>query len=248
MDRRGATPAEWFAAAGGLALMAGLAVAGIGAIDRARSGASIDAIGAAEFGWGVIALYVVVVLDVIVAWALWRVFRAERPGGAALAAAFRIAYAAAFAGAIAFLADAHRIAAGLDGTVALGTDGRDAAVLARLGAFDSAWSGALVVFAAHLVVIAWLLVRHGGVFSIIVGVLVLVAGAGYAADSVLRIVAPERTFGIAQFTFIGEIVLIAWLVVGGIRAIRAHRPTRTPPVEPSGEAARVAGAAMREEA
>jgi Domain of unknown function (DUF4386) len=223
MEQRGATPAEWFAAAGGLVLMAGLAFAGVGAIDRAQSGASIDAIGAAEFGWGVIALYVVVLLDVIVAWALWRVFRADRPGGAALAAAFRVAYAAAFAGAIAFLADAHRIAALSDGAGALEEEARDATVLLRLGEFDTAWSGALLVFAAHLVVIAWLLVRRGDVFSIIVGVLVFVAGAGYALDSVMRIVAPESATGIAQFTFIGEIVLIAWLVVGGIRAVRAAR-------------------------
>jgi len=225
MERRGATPVEWFAAAGGLVLMAGLAVAGTGAINRARSDASIDAIGAAAFGWGVVTLYVVVLLDVIVAWALWRVFRADRPGGAALAAAFRLAYAAAFAAAIAFLADAHRIAAGAgaDGPSALDGEARDATVFMRLGEFDTAWSGALLVFAAHLVVIGWLLVRRGGVFAIIVGVLVFVAGAGYAVDSVVRIVAPESDTGVAQFTFIGELVLIAWLVVGGIGSIRAAR-------------------------
>ncbi|KRE21494.1 DUF4386 family protein [Agromyces sp. Soil535] len=226
MERRGATPVEWFAAAGGLVLMAGLAVAGTGAIGRARSDASIDAIGAAAFGWGVVALYVVVLLDIIVAWALWRVFRADRPGGAALAAAFRLAYAAAFAAAIAFLADAHRIAAGLDGTGAFDAEARDATVFMRLGEFDTAWSGALLVFAAHLVVIGWLLVRRGGVFAIIVGVLVFVAGAGYAVDSVVRIVTPESDTGVAQFTFIGELVLIAWPVVGGIGSIRAvRRPT-----------------------
>jgi Domain of unknown function (DUF4386) len=237
MERRGATPAEWFAAAAGLLLMAGLAVAGTGAIGQERSDASIDAIGAAAFGWGVVALYVVVLLDIIVAWALWRVFRADRPGGAALAAAFRVAYAAAFAAAIAFLADAHRIAAGADeaGAGAVGAEGREGTVLLRLGEFDTAWNGALLVFAAHLVVIAWLLMRRADVFSIIVGLLVLLAGVGYAVDSVLRIVVPESDIGIAQFTFVGEIVLIAWLIVGGVRAIRADRAARRPAAqEPAG--------------
>jgi len=64
--------------------------------------------------------------------------------------------------------------------------------------------------------------RRSGVFATIVGALVLLAGAGYLADSVRWILVPDG-LAVAQFTFIGEIVLIAWLVVGGIRSLRAGR-------------------------
>ena len=74
----------------------------------------------------------------------------------------------------------------------------------------------------HLLVIGWLLLRRSGVFATIVGALVLLAGAGYLADSVLWVLVPDGLV-VAQFTFIGEIVLIAWLVIGGIRSIRADR-------------------------
>ena len=220
----------WLAAAGGLALMAPLAFVGVGTVtgvqaDAGGVGAGVaETLGAAStsFGWAVLALLGVAVLDVVVACALWMVFRAERPGAAALAAAFRIAYAAVFVGAIALLADARRIADGAGAASALGVEGRDAAVLSRLDGFDAAWKAGLVLFGMHLLVVGWVVLRRSGVFATIVGALVLLAGAGYLADSVRWILVPDG-LAVAQFTFIGEIVLIAWLVVGGIRSLRAGR-------------------------
>jgi len=227
MERRVGAGA-WFTAAGGLALMAPLAffgvVAGVQADGSDRSGeagvAETLVAASPSFGWAVLALLGVAVLDVVVACGLWMLFRAQRPGASALAAAFRIAYAAVFVGAIAMLADARRIAEAAGGASGLGIEDRDLAVLSRLDGFGAAWSAGLVLFGMHLVVIGWLVLRRSGVFAIIVGVLVLLAGAGYLADSVLWVLVPDG-IAVAQFTFIGEIVLIAWLVVGGIRSIRA---------------------------
>ena len=239
MERR-VEAGAWFAAAGGLAVMAPLAFVGVGVITGVQAdGSGVDAgvaetLGAAStsFGWAILALLGVAVLDVVVACGLWMVFRAERPGAAALAAAFRIAYAAVFVGAIAMLADARRIAEGSGGASPAGAGVRDAAVLARLDGFDSAWNAGLVLFGMHLVVIGWLLLRRSGAFATVVGLLVLVAGAGYLADSVLWVLAPDGLV-VAQFTFIGEIVLIAWLVVGGIRSIRAGRAGVDHPAAPA---------------
>lgn len=226
MDARegthGARPAEWFAAAGALALVAVLGFAGLGAVESLRSsGAAADVIVEApeRFGWAILALSVVAVLDIVVAWGLWRVFRGGQPGGSALAAAFRIAYAAAFVGAIAQLDHAVRIATGADDAAV--DPARGALVEQQVQGFDAAWSGALVLFAAHLVVIGWLLMRRSGVVATVLGVLVAAAGLGYAADSVIRILAPDLGVGVAVFTFVGEVLLIGWLFVGGIRARRA---------------------------
>ena len=222
----------WFAAAGGLALMAPLAFVGVGVVAGVRAdgsgGSGAAGLAAAleaaspSFGWAVLALLGVAVLDVVVACGLWMVFRPERPGASALAAAFRIAYAAVFVGAIAMLADARRIAEGAGAASRLGLEDRDLAVLSRLDGFDAAWKAGLVLFGMHLVVVGWLLVRRSGAVATVVGALVLLAGAGYLAESVFWVLVPDG-LAVAQYTFIGEIVLIAWLVVGGIRSIRAGR-------------------------
>ncbi len=106
-------------------------------------------------------------------------------------------------------------------------------MLARLDGFDAAWNGGLLVlFGMHLLVIGWLLLRRSGVFATVVGALVLLAGAGYLADSVLWVLVPDG-LAFAQFTFIGEIVLIAWLVVGGIRSLRDGRDVGPPRWSPT---------------
>lgn len=205
--------------------MAVLGFAGLGAIESLRSSAAAADVLAGEparFGWVILALYVVALLDIVVAWGLWRVFRGERPGGAALAAAFRIAYAAAFVGAIAQLDHAVRIATGTDDPIPDAAV-REAMVDQQLQGFDAAWNGGLILFAAHLAVIAWLLLRRRDRFATVVGVLVAIAACGYAIDSAMQVVAPRLGIGVAMFTFVGEVVLIAWLVAGGIRAARRGR-------------------------
>lgn len=205
--------------------MAVLGFAGLGTIETLRSSAAAAEALAGEparFGWVILALYVVALLDIVVAWGLWRVFRGERPGGAALAAAFRIAYAAAFVGAIAQLDHAVRIANGTDDPVPDAAV-REAMVDQQVQGFDAAWNGGLILFAAHLAVIAWLLIRRRDRFATVVGVLVAIAAGGYAVDSAMRVVAPQLGIGVAMFTFVGEVVLIGWLVAGGIRAARHDR-------------------------
>jgi hypothetical protein len=227
--------APWFAAAAGLALMAVLGFTALGPVESLGAAAS-PALALAEapaaYGWVVMALYAVVVLDVVVAWALWRVLRVDQPGGAALAAAFRLVYSAVFAGAIAQFDHAVRLGTGADGAAALDPAAADAAVREQLAGFDAAWNGGLLLFGAHLAVVGWLLVRRTGVVTRLVGVLVLVSGIGYAADTVLRLLAPGLDVGVAAFTFIGEVVLIGWLVVGGIRVAR-RRPAPSAPTEPA---------------
>jgi hypothetical protein len=219
----------WFAAAGALTAMAVLAFPGVGAIDdvlaAAGNGDSVaDTIRASggAFAAAILALMAVVVLDVVVAWALWGVFRATQPAPAVLSAALRITYSAVFAVAIGLLMDAQRLATGAGASDALPVEIRDELVLQRLAGFDSIWISALIVFGVHLAVVAWLLVRHGGVFAGIVGACVAAAAAGYVLDGAVPILVPGWA-GIAQFTFVGEILLIVWLLAGGIRSARRAR-------------------------
>lgn len=226
-ERTNPATGMWFATAGALTAMAVLAFPGIGAIDELLASAATgegvgDAIRApgGAFGAAILALLAVVVLDVVVALGLWGVFTPRQPAAAALSAALRITYSAVFAAAIGLLIDAQRLAAGVGATEPLPVELRDEMALERLGEFDSVWSGALIIFGTHLAVVAWLLLRHRGLFAGIVGAFVAIAAAGYLFDGALPIIVPEWSGGVAQFTFVGEILLIAWLIVGGIRSAR----------------------------
>jgi hypothetical protein len=163
------------------------------------------------FRLGVASLYLVIVLDVIVAWALFRVFAPVNDGISRLAAWFRLAYAGVFLVAIGQLAGLPHLL-GSDGySAAFGTEQLQAQALLRADAYHDIWMAGLVLFGVHLLAVGYLAFRSGYVPKIL-GVLVAVAGFGYVFDSVGAVLS-EHPPVISTVTFLGEFLLGVWLLV-----------------------------------
>ena len=161
-----------------------------------------------------LALYLVVVLDVVVAWALMRVFEPVSRSLSRLAAWFRVAYSAIFMVAISQLAGIPDLL-GASGAGAFTTEQVQAQALLKVDAYHDIWFAGLILFAAHLVIVGYLAYRSGYVPKIL-GALVVVAGLGYAFDSIGTVLSaspPE----ISTVTFIGEFLLCLWLLIRGRR-------------------------------
>ncbi len=92
-------------------------------------------------------------------------------------------------------------------------------VLAQIQQFEDIWSLGLGLFGIHLLLIGWLAFRSGFVPRFI-GVLVSIAGLGYLVDSFGGLLFATYTFELASFTFIGEVVLMIWLLVFAARRPR----------------------------
>ncbi|MCU1516174.1 MAG: hypothetical protein JWQ75_895, partial [Pseudarthrobacter sp.] len=174
------------------------------------------------FRMGIAALVTVVVLDVIVAAALFEVFESVNRRISMMAAWFRLAYSAVFLVAICRLLEVPAL---------LKDDGEQA--MRVLDAFDSTWKTGLTLFALHLLLIGYLAYRSGFVAKV-VGVLLVVAGLGYVADGFVAVLLPGPSAGIARFTFVGEVALILWLLVAGRRtSFRARGPGQGDAVDPA---------------
>ncbi len=177
--------------------------------DAARTLADIrDAEGL--FRLGIASLIGVVVLDVVVAWALHRVFRPVHAGASLLAAVFRLVYSGVFLVAIVELLGVVRLLGPDAQVAALGADLVQTEVMLRIDAFHDVWAAGLVLFGLHLVVVGYL-AHRSVVVPRLLGILVVVAGLGYVFDSlavVLAIDAPE----VALVTFVGEVLLAIWLL------------------------------------
>jgi hypothetical protein len=167
------------------------------------------------FAAGVGALYLAALLDVMVAWALLRFFEPAHGPIARLAAYLRIAYAAAFLVAISQLAGVPGIL-GSSGS-AFSTDQIQAQALGKIETFHDMWFASLVLFGAHLAVLGILVIRASAAPRLI-GVLLVVAGAGYVFDSFYDVLRPETTLTVSSVTFLGEFLLALWLVTKGGRA------------------------------
>jgi hypothetical protein len=152
---------------------------------------------------GALALAVAAILDVLVAWGLYEVFRRVNSSVALLGAWLRVAYAAIFAVATAHLFGAARFA---------GSDPNAAYLLAN--SFNDTWTLGLMVFGLHLLVVGALAIRAEFIHWVF-GVLLVIAGVGYVFDSVVALLDVDFGFELALFTFVGEVVFIFWLLVRG---------------------------------
>ena len=145
-----------------------------------------DTAGAGQLDLAAALMGLVAVLDVIVAVALFTLF-----GRAALlSSASRVLYAGVLAVAVARL-----------------TQGSDA--LSRAASFHHVFDPALGLFGVHLLLLAFVFDRPQRWLAVLVGL----AGTGYVIDEVTPLLG--RRTQVATITFIGELVLMGWLLGSG---------------------------------
>lgn len=173
--------------------------------------ATINNIIASEglFRIGIAAFLIVTMLDVVVAWALYVLLRPVNPALALLVGWLRLAAAAAFLTALTSLLDTAQLVGGAEQS-ALQVEPLQAQVMSSIASFDNGWDIMLAIFGLHLLGVGYLLFKSSH-FPRFLGVLVVVAGAGYLADTFARILIPDFAFTFSLFTFVGEPLLIFWL-------------------------------------
>lgn len=190
-----------------------------GMVEPADAAATVDNITASEglFRIGIAAWLVVIALDVVVAWALYLLLRPVNEALAVLVAWLRLVYTAIFAIAVANLFDVAQVLGGQ--RAALGSDQLQAEVMSSIASFENGWDLGLAIFGLHLLGLGVLLFGPT-VFSKVLGALVIVAGVGYLIDSLGEILVPGYAVSLAVFTFVGEVLLIVWLLWVAMKGIR----------------------------
>ena len=173
------------------------------------------------FRIAIAAFLIVIMLDVVVAWALYVLLRPVNRTLALLTAWLRLVFAAVFGYALVNLLDVAQLVGSAEQT-ALQGEQLQAQVMSSIASFDNGWVGiALAIFGLHLFGLGYLLFRSAD-FPRFLGVLVVIAGGGYLADSFTRILVPDFVFTFSAFTFVGEALLIVWLFY---RAIKGFNPS-----------------------
>ena len=195
-----------------MAIIAGLA--NFGAVeavlvegDAAATGQNL-ADSRTAFGLGIAGFGLVAVLDLVIAWALHLFFRATSPKISAVAALVRTVYGGFLAVATVQLAGAL-------------SPNNDADALRSIETFQDTWNTGLVLFGFHLLLISWLAWKTTRVPNW-VAAFVAVTGAGYLIDSVGTLASDTYSANVTTFTFVGEIVLMFWLLIKGRTAATPH--------------------------
>ena len=214
-----------------LTLMAGLAAFGNlvvveGLVTRGDAAATARDILASQgvFRLGVASLYLAALLDVVVAWALFRVFSPVNAELSRLDAWLRLAYAGVFMVALSQLAGIPALLTHSGDVNVFTAEQFQALALTKVDAFHDMWFAGLILFGAHLIVAGYLAYRSRFVPRLI-GVLLVIAGAGYAFDSFVDLLTEGAPFAISSVTFLGEFLLGLWLLIRSRRISLSTSPT-----------------------
>ena len=196
--------------------------------DAARTASNI-AQAEGSFRIGVACFAVVALLDVVVAWALRVLFAPVSEIVSGLAAAARVAYAAVLLVATGHLVVASQLLTGPEGRAGFTTPELQAQGLLQIDAFNAVWQAGLALFGFHLVLLGYLVIRSSYVPTVL-GILVVLAGIGYLIDSFGLMLVRDYSANVAGFLFVGEALLMLWLLVRGrrIRLRDESRPSSDP--------------------
>ena len=170
------------------------------------------------------AFFVVAVLDVVIGWALYIRFQAVNRSLSLLAALFRVVYATMLGVALTNLVSALQLVGGADFLKAFGTDQLQAQMMVLLSAFQFGWDLALIIFGLHLFVLGLLVFGSSkGKALRVLGILVIAAGLGYIVDGCGKLLLPDYSLTVGAYTFVGEALLMFWLLWKGIRGTDGKR-------------------------
>jgi hypothetical protein len=186
--------------------------------DAAQTAADITA-SAGLFRLGIVSLILVIALDVVVAWALYRVFSPVNAGLSMLASLFRLVYSAVFMVAIGELLGVIRLLSDDGNRSVLGADQIQVQAMQGVTAYSDIWYVGQFLFGLHLLLIGYLAYRSGYIPRVL-GALLVIAGLGYATDSLGAVLSQTSWTAISSFTFLGEFLLAVWLVIRA-RAVAA---------------------------
>ena len=170
----------------------------------------------------VLAYFVQLVGDIVTAWGLYVLLAPVNRAVSLLAAWLQLVYAAMSLAAVGNLALVYRLVFVPEYAGLFSHDALAAQVRMLIGGFRAGWSLALVIFGLHLVVTGFLFARSTYLPRWLGWVLVA-DGLAWVVDRLTEYVAPTGSLGFLNVFFIGEVLLMVWLLGWGWRLTEPAR-------------------------
>lgn len=166
------------------------------------------------FRTGICSFLIVIVCDVVVAWALYVFLIPVNKSLSLLAAWFRLVYSTIFGTALANYFSVLLLLSGADYLTVFETDQLHAQVMLSINAFSDGWAIGFVFFGLHLAFLGYLVFKSDYIPRIL-GVLLIVAGLSYLIDHFGKFLFPEFDVAISLVLGWGELLFMLWLLFKG---------------------------------
>ena len=166
------------------------------------------------FRIGIVLFLIVAILDILIAWSLYIFLRPQNKSLSLLTAWLRIVYASILCVVIINLINVLQLLNGAYYLTAFSESQLQTQIMLSLNMFSQGWELGLIIFGFHLLLLGYLILKAGYMRKIL-GILILLAASGYVIDGFGKLLLTDYSISISMFTFIGEVVLIFWLLIVG---------------------------------
>jgi len=166
------------------------------------------------FGTAILCYLVTLILDIVIAWALYALFTPVNRSLSLLTAWFRLVYTAMALFALLHLVTVHRLVTTPDYLTAFGSGPLHAQVQLLLHSFRYDWSVSLVIFGIHLVLLGYLIVRSSYIPRLI-GVVLALEGLGWVISGLGPYLYPNVNFDYFFAASFVELLFPVWLLTRG---------------------------------
>jgi len=166
------------------------------------------------FRLGICLFMIVALLDIIVAWALYIYLIPVNKQLSLFTAWLRIIYATILGVVLINLINVLQLINGADYLTGFSIAQIQAQVMLSLNIFTHGWEFGLIIFGFHLLLLGYLILKAGYMRRIL-GILIILAAFGYLIDGFGKLLSADYSISISIFTFVGEVILIFWLLIKG---------------------------------
>lgn len=165
------------------------------------------------FRLGTASWIIVLICDIVIAWALYILFKPVSNSGSLLVSFFRLIYIAVFAASLVNLVSIIHLVTGP------ATETQQSQVMLFTNAYTFGFHFGIIFFGVHIILLGCLMLRSRNT-SRILAVLLIVAGIGYLVDSFGNLIVPAYAanktaalFVVALPAIVAELALTIWLLL-----------------------------------
>jgi hypothetical protein len=166
------------------------------------------------FRIGICCILIVLICDVIVAWALYIFLKQVNKSLSLLTAWFRLVYAIMLGIALVNFINVLILLSTADYLVVIQSDLLNANVMLSINAFYDVWAIGLIIFGSHLLLLGYLAFNSNFIPKIF-SVLLIIAGLSYLIDYFVKLFFPNFDMPISMVLGWGELIFMFWLLFRG---------------------------------
>ena len=166
------------------------------------------------FRLGISLFMIVALLDILVAWALYVFLKPINKNLSLLTAWLRIVYSTILLVVLINLINVLQLLNGADYLSVFTADQLQTQVMLSLNIFTHGFEFGLIIFGFHLLLLGYMIFKAGYMRKIL-GILIILAALGYIIDGFANLLSSDYNLSISMYTFIGEVILIFWLLIIG---------------------------------